>query len=73
MCCDQIFINEHNNQYQVNLLIVDKKLTYMIFRKTIEDDGFKTFYVSSKRFDTEKEAYTDAQEVIRNDYKKETE
>ena len=71
MCCDSIFINEHNNQYQVNLLDINGKKTYMIFRKRPEDEGFKTFFVPVNRFDTEKEAYTDAQEVIRNDYKKE--
>ena len=41
----------------------------MIFRKRPEDSEFKTFYVSSTQFDTEREAYVDAQEVIRNDHK----
>lgn len=71
MCCDSIFINEHNNQYQVNLLDINGKKTYMIFRKTSNESEFKTFYIAESQFDTEKEAYVNAQEVIRNDYKKE--
>lgn len=73
MCCDLIFINEHSNQYQVNLLDVNGKKMYMIFKKTPQDSEFKTFFVSVKQFDTEREAYANAQEVIRNDYKKEDE
>lgn len=71
MCWDSIFINEHGNEYQVNLLDLNGKKVYMIFRKTPNESEFKTFYITESQFDTEKEAYTDAQEVIRNDYKKE--
>lgn len=68
MCCDSIFINEHGNQYQVNLLDIDGKKTYMIFRKTPDESEFKTFYIpTAQRFDTEREAYTDAINNIKND------
>lgn len=73
---DTIYINENGNQYQVNFYEVDgdfftdKRITYIMFKKTPEDKGFKLFFDPSwNDFNTEREAYINAQEIIRNDYK----
>lgn len=64
---DRIYINEHGCEYQVNVMEVDGKITYMILKKTSESQEYKMFSIPCTTFNTDHEAYDHAINTIKND------
>ena len=68
---DRIYINEHGCEYQINVMEVDGKKTYMILKKEYGEKEFRMFSIPCTTFVNDQEAYDHAINIIKNDYKKE--
>ena len=66
---DRIYINEHGCEYRVDVMDVDGKVTYMIFKKTPEDQEHRMLSIPCTTFKTTQEAYDHAINTIKNDVK----
>ena len=64
---DRIYINEHNKEYQVNVMDVEGKITYMILCKGPQDEEFRMLSIPCTTFKTTQEAYDHAINIIKQD------
>lgn len=62
---DRIYINEHGCEYQVNVMDVDGKITYMILFKRPDDKEFHMLSIPCITFETTQEAYDHAINIIK--------
>ena len=68
---DRIYINECNKEYEIDVMDVDGKKTYMILVRNLPETEYKMFSIPCITFDTNDDAFKHAINTIKNKNEKE--